>query len=293
VLALAVAVAASESAAPAAKQEPDAYRGLGAWIDVYSSAFHTDAERVAATLSRYHVRTLFLETGNFRQRVDVVDPSRVSALIDAAHARGIAVVAWYLPSLTNPARDLRRALAAIGFTSDAGGRFDSFALDIESSAVADVALRTRRLLALSAKLRAAVGAAYPLGAIIPSPVGMQLLPHYWPGFPYRALARAYDVMLPMAYFSYRAHTEAAVARYVEAGVQIIRRNSGSSEIPIHVIGGLAGAASPGTARAFLGAVASCAVTGFSLYDYATTTPAVWSLLRRAALSPAAAPGCAS
>src|ERR671925_645550 len=67
-----------------------AYTGLGTWIDIYSPSFRADRG----------VRTLYVETGNFRQRVDVVEPERLAALVEAAHARGIAVVGWYLPDLT-------------------------------------------------------------------------------------------------------------------------------------------------------------------------------------------------
>jgi hypothetical protein len=258
------------------------YTALGTWIDIYSPSFRADPERVAVALASRGVDTLFVETGNFRQRVDVVRPEQLSGLIEAAHARGIAAVAWYLPDLTDPGRDLRRARAAINFRTNDGDRFDSFALDIESSAVRDAAERSRRLLALSARLRGAVGPNYPLGAIIPSPVGMKLLPRYWPGFPYAALARTYDVFLPMAYFSYRAHGSAAVTGYVQTAVRTIRDESGDEAIPIHVIGGLAGATSKSAAAAFVHAVALCGVQGLSLYDFFGTKPSVWPLLREAA-----------
>jgi hypothetical protein len=264
----------------AADVEP--YAGLGTWIDIYSPGFHADPNSLAASLARRGVQTLFVETGNFRQRVDLFHPQQLGRLIEAAHARDIAVVAWYLPSLTNVARDLRRSLAAIRFTSTGGDRFDSFALDIESSAVSNGGERNRRLLALSTRLRAAVGTDYALGAIIPSPVGMQLLPRYWPHFPYAALARTYDVFLPMAYFSYRAHGSAAIARYVRTSVAIIRTQTMDSGLPIHVIGGLANATTKMGAVAFLGAVGACGVEGFSLYDYFATRPSVWPLLTRAA-----------
>jgi hypothetical protein len=265
-----------------------AYGGLGTWIDLYSAGFRADPNAIAASLARRGVTSLFVETGNFRQSADLFHPQQLSRLIEAAHARDIAVVAWYVPSLTNPARDLRRAVAAIRFTSAGGDRFDSFALDIESSAVANAAERTRRLLALSARLRAAVGPDYALGAIIPSPVGMKLLPRYWPHFPYAALARTYDVFLPMAYFSYRAHGSAAIARYVRTSVAIIRAQTLDSGLPIHVIGGLANATTTTAATAFLRAVGACGVEGFSLYDYFATRASVWPLLKRAAAAAVAA-----
>jgi hypothetical protein len=283
------------AAVPAAgrTEAPDVrpYAGLGTWIDIYSPSFRADADRIAAALARHHVRTLYVETGNFRQHVDVVAPQQLGRLIEAAHARRIAVVGWYLPDLTNPARDLRRALAAVRFVSSDGDSLDAFALDIESSAVGNAAVRTRRLVALSTRLRAAVGPDYALGAIIPSPVGMRLLPRYWPGFPFAQLARTYDVFLPMAYFSYRAHGSAAVTRYVQASVSIIRDQTGNPDVPIHVIGGLADRTSTSEAAAFVRTAGMCGARGFSLYDFYETTASVWSLLTRAASAPPAASSC--
>lgn len=267
------------------------YSGLGTWIDIYSPSFHADADATAAALARHKVRTLYVETGNYRQHTDLVAPQQLGRLVEAAHARHIAVVGWYLPDFTNPARDLRRALAAARFVSSGGQRLDSFALDIESSAVHDAGLRTRRLLTLSARLRAAVGADYALGGIIPSPVGMRVLPRYWPGFPYAALARTYDVFLPMTYFTYRAHGAAAVARYVRTSVAIIREQTRETAVPIHVIGGLADRTSMREAAAFVRTVGACGARGLSLYDFFETTAPLWSLLTRAASAAPAASTC--
>jgi hypothetical protein len=258
------------------------YRGLGTWIDLYSASLRTDPDRLAAALVGRRVDTLFLETGNFRQRVDIVNPLQLAKIVEAAHARGIAVIAWYLPELTSPARDLRRARAAINFRTSNGDRFDSFALDIESSSVRNSNERSRRLLDLSAHLRADVGPRYPLGAIIPSPVGMKLLPRYWPRFPYAGLARTYHVFLPMAYFSYRARGRAAVNQYVQTSFRIIRNAIGDATVPIHVIGGLAGATNTTDVAAFAHAAAACGAHGLSLYNFDTTKPSAWPTLDRAA-----------
>ena len=118
-------------------------------------------------MARDGVRTLYLQTGNYEQHVDLVRPHALGRFVDAAHAAGMRVVAWYLPSFLYPEQDTRRALAAIRFRSAKDERFDSFALDIEASLVRSVRLRSQRLLQLSARLRTAVGRRYPLGAIIP------------------------------------------------------------------------------------------------------------------------------
>jgi hypothetical protein len=267
-----------------------AYGGLGTWVDLYSPSFRWNPERLASTLEARGATAVFVETGNFRQRVDVVAPRWLARLIEAAHVRGIAVVAWYLPSLTDVGRDLRRARAATRFRTMNGDRFDSFALDIEATAVRDVAERNRRLLTLSLRLRAGVGVGYPLGAIIPSPVGMTLLPRYWPHFPYAELARVYDVVVPMAYFSYRARGRAAVTRYIQTSVEIIRRASGDADVPVHVIGGLAGKTTAGDVAAFAQAAAACGAYGFSLYDFDTTKRSMWRLLQPPPTAPST-PGC--
>jgi hypothetical protein len=262
-----------------------AYTGLGTWVDLYSPSFRSDPQLLAARVAARGATALFVETGNFRQRVDLVAPRWVGGLIEAAHARGIAVVAWYLPSLTDVGRDLRRARTATRFRTANGERFDSFALDIEATAVRDAAERNRRLLTLSRRLRAEVGAGYPLGAIIPSPVGMMLLPRYWPHFPYAELARVYDVVVPMAYYSYRARGRAAVTRYIQTSIGIIRRASGDAAVPVHVIGGLAGRTTAGDVAAFVQAATACGAYGLSLYDFDTTTRSMWPLLQRVPRSP--------
>jgi len=225
------------------------------------------------------VRTLFVETGNNRSRQDVVKPQSIGRFIDAAHAAGLRVVAWYLPSLLYPAQDTRAALAAIRFRSAKGERFDSFALDIEASLVRSVPLRSTRLLQLSDRLRAAVGRRYALGAIIPSPVGIRRHPTYWPRFPYRSLAHYYNVFLPMAYATDRHIRGVEPTRaYNAADVAIIRERTGKPHVPIHLIGGIANAMGPKETAGFMQAVADCSVLGYSLYAFSVTRRATWKAL---------------
>lgn len=231
-------------------------------------------------MRRDGVRTLYVQTGNYSQSVDVLHPRLLGGLVDAAHAAGIRVVAWYLPSFASPAQDLRRSLAAIRFRSPKGERFDSFALDIEASLVHPASLRTARLLRLSAALRKVVGFRYALGAIIPSPVGLRRHPKYWPGFPFHGLARYYDVILPMAYFTdVHVHGTKASRRYLTEDVAAIRAGTGNVHIPIHLIGGIASTMGPKETVGFMRAVADCRPLGFSLYDFPLTLAPEWRALR--------------
>jgi hypothetical protein len=256
-----------------------AYAGLGTWLDIYATPFWAHPQQEVAAMARDGALTLYLQTGNYEQHADLVRPHALGRFVDAAHAAGLRVVAWYLPSFAHPAQDARRALAAIRFRSARGERFDSFALDIEASLVHPAALRNERLLQLSARLRAAVGRRYALGAIIPSPVGIRRHPKYWPRFPYRALARFYDVFLPMAYATNAGVLGIKATRaYNAADVAIIRARTGRPRVPIHLIGGLANAMGSREIAGFMQAVADCSTLGYSLYAFSVTRQATWRAL---------------
>jgi len=284
---LAAVLVVPASGVAGASGDRSAYAGLGTWLDIYATSFWTHPQREVAAMARVGARTLYLQTGNYEQHVNLVRPQKLGRFIDAAHAAGMRVVAWYLPSLLYPAQDTRAALAAIRFRSTKGERFDSFALDIEASLVRSVPLRSTRLLQLSATLRATVGRGYPLGAIIPSPVGIRRHPTYWPHFPYRSLARYYNVFLPMAYATDRHIRGVEPTRaYNAADVAIIRERTGKPHVPIHLIGGIANAMGPKETAGFMQAVADCSVLGYSLYAFSVTRQATW----RALAAPHAADG---
>lgn len=273
-----MALVAPAAGASGSSHARSAYAGLGTWLDIYATASWAHPQQEVAAMARDGVRTLYLQTGNYEQSVDLVRPQALGRFVDAAHAAGLRVVAWYLPSFADAARDARRALAAIRFRTAQGERFDSFALDIEAGLVKPASLRTSRLLRLSARLRAAVGHRYSLGAIIPSPVGMRIHPAFWPHFPYRPLARFYDVFLPMAYATYHVRGGTATRAYDAAGIAIVRTRTGKPHVPIHLIGGIAGAMGPTEVAGFMRAVADCAPLGYSLYDFPITGRTAWRAL---------------
>jgi hypothetical protein len=280
-----VVIAALVLALPAGGAVPrdtSAYQGLGTWVDIWDGTVLAKPETAVERMRDLGVTTLYLETSNYSQRLDLVRPAALGRFVDAAHANGLSVVAWYLPSFRNLALDLRRSLAAVRFRSPNGDAFDSFALDIEASAVKPAARRTARLLALSARLRAAVGPQYPLGAIIPSPRGMDLRPSYWPDFPYVQLSRRYDVFMPMGYFTYRYKSAAAARAYTAANVALIRERAGDEGIAVHAVGGLAARATIAQVHAFVSAAAEQGALGASLYDFASTRADEWRALSAAA-----------
>src|SRR3954452_13793577 len=166
---LAAQVAAVPAPPASAAPSVTAYRGAGAWVDIYSKRELARPEAGVASLASRGGKTLYLETANHRRGPSqlVVHPAADARFLDAAHAAGMKVVAWYLPSLRDLDADFARSMAAVEFETPAGERFDGFALDIEATVVSSIPRRNANVLDLSRDLRAAVGRDYPLGAIVP------------------------------------------------------------------------------------------------------------------------------
>jgi len=281
-----IVAAATATAAPVG----GVYTGLGSWLDIFAGSPWNDPNGLVARAKEEGVATLYLQTSNYSAAAPIVRPFAVGMFVDAAHAAGLRVVAWYLPGLDRPHVDAARALAAIRFRSASGQRFDGFALDIEASVVRNVRLRNERLLALARLARHAAPDPYQLGAIIPSPVGMRRHPDYWPTFPYAALARSFDAFLPMAYFSYYAHTPAAAYIYAHDVIVLLRSQVGT-RVPIHMIAGSSAHMPAATLAGFARAVSQCGIQGISLYAFPQTSAADWAALSAARLGGRTRPHC--
>ena len=90
------------------------------------------------------VQTLYIQTAHTRSATaGVMEPERLAPIIQRAHNHRMHVVAWYLPTFEDVDADLQRLTESAAL--DVGG----LAVDIESTAIADVAERNRRLLDLS------------------------------------------------------------------------------------------------------------------------------------------------
>jgi hypothetical protein len=187
----------------------------------------------------------------------------------------MAVVGWYLPSFVSPRDDVRRALQGARFRAPSGDRFDAFALDIESTKVRSLRVRSSRAAWVAREVRLHAPRRLALGGITIDPVGAR----YWNRYPFRKLARSVDVFLPMEYFTYRTNGARRVAAYSRANVQRIRRLVGDPSFPVHPIGGDARAATLRELRAFLGA--SRRELGVSLWEYGGTSPRQLAVLAAA------------
>ena len=276
-LALACAVSAA-SATKARSAEASVFGGLGTWVDIYDSRVYASPEATAARIAARGVDTVWIETANYRSSSDIVNQAALGRLVDALHANGVQVVGWYLPGHTNPALDTRRALAMLSFRTPTGGLLDGVALDIESTKLGNVALRSRRAVALAQRVRQAAPQT-PLAIIPFNPRGLERHPHTWPRFPWAQLAATADAFAPMIYTSGSVKGFDATYGYVTRALRLLRTDTGEPDVPIHVIGGVANGLGSAELAGFAAAVADDGSTiGVSLYDWTTTRSSEWAAL---------------
>jgi hypothetical protein len=272
----AVLVAVSPVSA-AERGDPTVFGGLGTWVDIYDRAVYAAPERTAQRMAAQRVKTVWVETANYRAPVDVVDPVRLGRFVDALHARGIRAVAWYLPGHVKPALDSRRVRAMLAFRTPQGGEFDGIALNIESTRLRNVSVRTRRAVALTQELRAAAGD-MPLAIVPFNPRGLERRPSTWPGFPWAELAESADAFAPMIYTGGAYEGFDATYGYVTRALRLLRAQAGD-DVQIHVAGGVADRLGAEELAGFTAAVSDDGETiGVSLYDWMTTPARAWKAL---------------
>jgi hypothetical protein len=256
------------------------YRGFGAWLDAYdwSVTFARSPEHVIGLEHIDHmaaegVQTIYIQASRWNSPEDILEPDRLQAIIDRAHAHGMAVVAWYLPTMVDPETDLRRMVAIASMD------FDGFGVDIESLELDDVAERNRRLLDISARLDAALEGR-PLAAIVMEPVLMEdVNPQFWPDYPWMGLAQHYDVWLPMGDWTNRRGGWRHSHTYTAENIARIRERIGQPDAPVHAIGGIGDKTTVGDLHGMVVAAMEQRAMGGSIYDYRTTEPAFWEVLR--------------
>jgi hypothetical protein len=284
-----LAVAGSAGTAP--RRDPGPFAGLGAWVDAfdYAPAFQGDAGAVTVTpdavpdMAALGVETLFLQAAmNDATRAPdkIIDRQLVGEILRRAHRAGMQVVAWYYPTLEDPASDLAHVQAMADFTYR-GQRFDALALDIEAiQTIKDVDERNDAVVKLAKQTRALVGDAQPLGAAVYPAVQAEVVnPALWPRFPYKRLAKHVDVWMPMAYWTYRDGDYRDAYRYTEESIRRLRANLDDKRATMHPIGGLAAESSAQDYDAFLRAVYDTRSVGWSMYDYSTMFTSAWPRMR--------------
>ena len=276
---------------PPPARDTSVYRGLGTWVDAYdfSPQFQPKGAPPPVTpesmddLAAAGVKTLYLQAAkdDIRSPGNLVNPEILGPMLNRAHARGIKVVAWYLPKFYDLDSDMRRFLAMRDFRWNGEG-FDGIGNDIEwTRDVPNHAERSARLIELSRRLRAAMGSAAVSAIPLPPVLIETVNPRYWPGFPWRELAGLYDVWMPMGYWSFRTQSSGwrDAYRYTEENVRRVRANLGLPGAPVHPIGGTDNKSNDHDYRGFVRACIDSGSIGGSIYDWRTTPMASYGILR--------------
>jgi hypothetical protein len=254
---------------------------MGTWVDVYdwSATFtkgrpHVSPDAVDG-MAEQGVQTLYIQASKHDAPSDVLEADLLRDWIDRSRRKGIRVVAWYLPTLVDPARDLERmkAIAALPV--------DGVAVDIESKDVAQLEERNRRLVEFSAELRKALPGRSIGGIVLPPVVLEAVNSAYWPSFPYRQLVPYYDVWMTMGYWTNRISgtTYRDANRYTTENVKRLRANLGLPNALVHPIGGIGDRTTVVDVAGYRTAVNDTDSIGGSLYDWRTTKPELWESLR--------------
>jgi hypothetical protein len=280
-LAIALLVAATgATTAPAAKEaDASVFGGLGTWTDIYDGRVYAQPEATAARIAARGVTTVWAETANYRASADVVQAARLGRFVDALHANGVRVVAWYLPGHVNHGLDIRRARAMLSFRTPSGQGFDGIALNIEGTKLRNVALRSQRALDLTRRIRREAGE-MPLAIVPFNPRGLERRPTTWPRFPWAELAQNADAFAPMIYTGGAFKGFDATYGYVTRAIRLLRTNTGNTEVAINVAGGVADRMGREELDGFAAAVADDGRTiGVSLYDWNTTRSHQWAPLQ--------------
>lgn len=259
--------------------DPDLFRGLGAWIDLFD--FGLGPVRTTRIMASHGVRTLYLQTGHsYTKRA--IDP-RVGPWLVQAHRHGIKVVGWYLPDYRRWRWDADRIAAIKGYRFR-GHAFDGLGIDIENRrGIRNARLWSKRVANNARVVRALVGDDYPIASIPPPPLQMRLIPSHWAGFPWKKLNAHTDAFLLMSYWSERGGCPRirrhCAYQYTRMNVQLTRRLIGDRSTPVHIIGGVGDRVNMKQMWAFARGAIDARADGASIYDVATTRSAFWRVLR--------------
>lgn len=266
-----VAAASVDTTIPAGPQRAPAgpFNGAGVWVDVYEWSPSSTGGNPGVTpdqvgqMADVGMKTLYIQSARTSRDVDIADPERFGEFVEAAHQHGMQVVSWYLPEHVDEQKDLRRVLAPLDLGVDGVG------VDLESAKVEDVELRNQRAIAL-VQNAADLAGEVPVGAITFAPQALDRYePETWPNFPWREVADASDVVVPMAYWTiYRQEFPASAdpVAYTDETLTLLRERIGD-QVPVHNAGGLLQESDTAQVSAATETARSHGVIGISMYSW--------------------------
>ena len=104
-------------------------------------------------------------------------------------------------------------------------------------------------------------------------------PNFWPGYPWMELAQHYDVWMPMSYWTNRRGGWSDARAYTAENIARVRQRIGQPDAPVHTIGGIGDRTTVADLQGMVAAATEQGAIGGSIYDYRTTDPSFWGVLR--------------
>lgn len=252
------ALAGAALAVNGAKAPPGLSEGAGIWVNLWNYP-KNDFEGYAEKLYASGIRNLFIQTSRSNTPA-IGQPTELGLIIEACHKYKIRVIAWSFAELHNTKADADKLIYAAKFRTPSGDRLDAIAPNLEKN------LNKQAVEAYSTHLRQALGANYPMVAVVYSPLNRAPQVAITP---WKTLAKYYDVIAPMAYWNGRYQTVDAY-NYTKRTVERIRELTERPDVEVHVIGDGMGTRAR-EIKEFLRACGDAGAQSASLYPNQQTT----------------------
>ncbi len=258
--------------------------GKGMWFTNYLP-HHSDVGALVQAAKLAGVTHLYAEVAI--SQYGFFGQNTLDRLLPAAHAAGIAVIAWIYPDLTNIAADVRMTQAVGSYVSSSGDHVDGVATDIED--VDD----TATVFSYGQLVRALLGPHTLLVAAVYHPFAQ-------PYYPYAAIAASWNVIAPMDYWhslDLPDYSASDVRRFITDSVTTIRAamtgvlGTTTMSLPVEELGqtydmysgdGTGGLAAPTGAeiQADMQTARALGCIGVSFFEWQTATQAEWASIKQ-------------
>jgi hypothetical protein len=243
--------------------------GKGMWIWQWAGTDGGDAGAVVQQATSAGLHQLWVRVADSKD--GFYGASELAALVPAAHARGIAVIAWGFPYLWDPAGDAQWTAQVLGWHSADGQQVDGYSADIEKPSEG-VMLSAQRAAVYLELVRQAAGGRLVVATVYPPSDA-----NWDGGYPYKAMAPYIDAFAPMVYWE-------CSDPGTEAALDVSRL---STLRPVHLIGqafnfasegGRAPSPSGAEIGEFLSTGRRAGALGASLWVWQEATSDEWSAL---------------
>lgn len=180
-------------APPAWKSDLGPITGTGMWIWKWNQTDGGDTAAIVKQAVAAHLHQLWVRVGDSKN--GFYGAGELDALVPAAHAAGLAVIAWGFPYLYDPVGDASWTAQILAWRSPNGEAVDGYSADIERS-TEGVDLSAQRAAVYLEGVRRAAGSRLVVATVYPP------IDAYWSGgqYPYAAIAPYVDAFAPMIYW---------------------------------------------------------------------------------------------